>query len=265
MYFAKVIESHKNGGVMRIANKMVLGGALALSLGAVSSPAGATLIFDNVQDLTGTGLGNVNTVLTIQSPGSNTTEQGCVGRIAGCPGGTASTTPSDPARVIGGTLGGNELTGDAQTKTILGSTVGTTSASDLRIVFNPQEPGAAAQQNITLNDLRLTIYNSDGSVQFTSGALPSPVNFADATGGVGLAGFFFRFDATQAAAAGTIDATDRIGLSALITNAQGGPETFFVTKANGGPTSSIPEPATVLLLGSGLIGLAAWRRVQRLS
>lgn len=94
---------------MRIANKMILGGALALSLGAVSSPAGATLIFDSVHDLTGTGLGNVNTVLTIQSPGSNTTEQGCVGRIAGCPGGTASTTPSDPARVIGGTLGGNEL------------------------------------------------------------------------------------------------------------------------------------------------------------
>ena len=163
--------------------------------------------------------------------------------------------------MIGGTLGGNELTGDAQTKTILGSTLGITSAGDLRVVFNPQEPGSAAQQSITLNDLRLTIYNADGSVQFTSGALPSPVNFADATGGVGQAGFVFRLDASQAAAAGTIAGTDRIGLSALVTNAQGGPETFFLTSSSG----VIPEPATLFLLGSGLMGLAAWQAVRRRS
>jgi hypothetical protein len=164
---------------MRLERNMLVFAALAFSIGLTHFPTGATLIFDSVQDLTGTGLGAVNTVLTIQSPGSSTTEQGCVGRSAGCPGGTLNATPSDPGRVIGGTLGGNELTGDAQTKTILGSTLGITAASDLRIVFNPQEPEAEAQQNITLNDLRLTIYNSDGSVQFTSNALPSVANFAD--------------------------------------------------------------------------------------
>jgi len=220
--------------------------------------ADATLIFDSLQDLTGTGLGAVNTVLTLQSPASSTNELGCVGRIGGCPGGVANSTPSDTGRIIGGTLGGNELTGDAQTKTILGSTLGTTSASDLRIVFNPSEPGSAGQQSITLNDLRVTIYNADGSVQFSSGALPAAIPFADATGGVGQAGFFFKLDPTQAAAAGTIAATDRIGLSTSISNAQGAPETFFVTSGSGGGV--IPEPTTLLLLGSGLAGIAALRR-----
>jgi len=224
--------------------------------------AGATLIFDHVQDLTGTGLGAVNTVLTLTSPENSTDEKGCVGRIGGCPGGVLNSTPSDTGRIIGGTLGGNEFTGDSQTKTILGSTLSSNLASNLRIVFNPSEPGSATQQNITLNDLRVTIYNADGSVQFSSGTLPATIPFADATGGVGQAGFFFRLDATQAAAAGTIDATDRIGLSTSISNAQGAPETFFVTSVGGG-TGAIPEPGTLLLLGSGLAGIAAGRRWAR--
>jgi len=29
------------------------------------------------------------------------------------------------------------------------------------------------------------------------------------------------------------------------------------------PTASAPEPATLLLVGSGFVGLAAWRRRQR--
>ena len=227
--------------------------------------AGATLIFDNVQDLTGTGLGAVNTVLTITSPENSTNEKGCVGRIAGCAGGVLDSTPSDTGRVIGGTLGGNEFTGDSQTKTILGSTLSSNLASNLRIVFNASEPGSAGQQNITLDDLRVTIYNADGSVQFSSGALPAAIPFADATGGVGQAGFFFKLDATQAAAAGSIDATDRIGLSTSISNAQGAPETFFVTSVSGGGSGPgvIPEPGTLLLLGSGLAGIAAVRRWTR--
>ena len=234
--------------------------ALIVSVMAVFvlvSEAGATLMFDSVQDLTGTGLGTVNTVLTIGSSGS-----GCVGRIGGCPEGTLNSTPSDVLRVIGGTLGGNELTGDAETKTVPGSALPSSSASDLRIVFNPSEPDAEGLGSITVADLRVTIYNADGSVQFSSGALPAPVVFADATGGVGQAGFFFKLDGVQAAAAGAIAADDRIGLSSTLINAQGAPDAFIVTAVTGG-NGVIPEPATILLVGTALIGMATYRRCSR--
>ena len=68
---------------MRLEKNMFILAAVVLSVSGIPFPAGATLIFDSVQDLTGTGLGAVNTVLTIQSPGSTATEQGCVGRIGG--------------------------------------------------------------------------------------------------------------------------------------------------------------------------------------
>ena len=230
----------------------------------LANDTGATLMFDSLQDLTGTGLGAVNTVLTIQDPNS-TEEAGCVGRIGGCPEGSLNSTPSDVLRVIGGSLGGNELTGDAQTKTILGGALASSSAADLRIVFNPSEPDTESGQRITIDDLRVTIYNADGSVQFSSGELPAAIPFASASGGVGQAGFLFKLDASQAAAAGTIDADDRIGLSSFISDAHGGPETFFVTAVTGGngTPGAIPEPTTLLLLGSGLAGLAACRRWTR--
>jgi hypothetical protein len=219
--------------------------------------ASATLVFDSLQDLTGTGLGAVNTLLTAQGSGGS-----CVGRIGGCPEGSLNSTPSDVLRIIGGTLGGHELTGDAETKTVPGSALVSSSAADLRIVFNPSEPDAEGLESIRIDDLRVTIFNADGSVQFSSGALPAPIVFADASGGVGQAGFFFKLDGAQAAAAGAIAADDRIGLSTTLVNAQGAPDTFFVTAIAGG-NGVIPEPATILLVGTALIGMATYRRCSR--
>jgi len=230
--------------------------ALSLSIllgSAALDQAWAVLILVGPEDFQGTGLGAVNTILTIHD--NDGTEMGCVGRstaAGGCPGGVVNSTPSDTGRIIGGSLGGNEQTGDSQTRTRAVSDLGLTTASNLRVVFNALEPGAAAQMGITLEDLILTIYNADNTIQFTSGSLAAPIIFPDTFTGAGNSGFVFALDATQALAAGMLDPTDRIGLSASVSNAQGGFETFFV--------APIPEPGTLLLMGSGLVGIGIGAR-----
>src|SRR5512133_2569344 len=96
--------------------------ALALAgLATAASTSHAALISLGEQQFQGTGLGAVNTVLTLTSPGNSTTESGSVAFN----GSTAVTTGDTLALNNTPTLG----------------TLGVTSASDLRIVFNAQEPG----------------------------------------------------------------------------------------------------------------------------
>jgi PEP-CTERM motif len=221
----------------------------AATLAAV--PAHAMLVLQAPQDFGGTGLGAVNTILTLQSPGSDTFESGSVGRTAG--------GSSD-------VISGDALTGASQTRTRSVESLGITSASDLRVVFNAVEPGNARAQGITLNDLVLSIFSPTGEVLFSSGALAAPVPFADTFTGVGNSGWVFALDAAQAAAAqaaafGASFGANLIGLSASLSDATGGPETFFVASA-GGVTAPIPEPQTyaLLLAGLGAVGFVVSRR-----
>jgi hypothetical protein len=204
-----------------------------------ASNANATLTFLGAQDFQGTGLGAVNTILTVQNTGS---ESGSVGLD---------------------TSGAQVITGDAKTgasQTLVRSLddLGVTSAADLRVVFNANEP---AGSGIDLNSLVLNIFSPTGTPLFSSGAFTAQ-SFADTFNGIGNAGFVFGLDATQAASAqasafsGSFGG-NLVGLSANLANAAGGPDTFFITNDK---TPPVPEPSTYAMMGLGLAGLAWLRR-----
>lgn len=230
-----------------IRSKLALAG-IATTLSLAGTAAHASLVFLGTADLQGTGIGPVNTVLTMQSPGNETDESGSVGLNS------SGTQVTD----------GDVLTGTSQTQVRSFSSAGITSASNLRLVFNAQEPGPVGgpANSITLSELELDVFTPAGSRIFGSGHF-TPHTFDATLTGVGNAGQVFGLDAAQAAqlqaAAGTGLGSDLIGLEAEADNATGGPETFFVTSAAGlpglagPPVGAVPEPGSLALLASGLL------------
>jgi hypothetical protein len=213
--------------------------AIVTALGLTVTSAHASLQLLAPGDFQGTGLGSVNTILTMQSPPQTSSESASVSF-------------------------GNIITGDAseQTQTRTLGELGVTSAYTLRVVFNANEPGGDAN-SISLDNLVLTIYSPTGSVLFTSGAFTSHF-FPDTLTGIGNSGWVFGFDATQAAAAqsaafGGAFGANVVGLSAAASLATDGHETFFVANA------PIPEPGTLALLGSGLLALGGIGRRRKIS
>ena len=208
----------------------VLAGAVALAFAASSAQAMLVEATPFKVDMSGTGLGNVDTILTIQSPGSIDTETGSVFAVGA----------------------GENISGDTQAINQLRSFAGP--ASNLRIVFNPSEP-QNDQDGITLQNLILTAFDASGTKQFTSGPSFMPVTLTATDAGTGNSGFVFKLDDMQAAkldsAISGFGAT-RIGLSATANGATGGHETFFLM--------AVPEPSTWAMLVAGVIGVAGMVR-----
>jgi hypothetical protein len=204
--------------------------AAAVMLGGASA-ARADLTLVEPQDFQGTGLGAVNTVLTLQSPGSTSTETGSVFWN-----GTTDVTSGDAK------------TGASQSLTRSFADLGVTSADSLRVVFNALEPGSA--ESISLRNLTLNVFDSTGAVVF-SASTPTSYSFADTFTGAGNSGFVFALNSTEAAELQAVFAPSlRVGLTATAADATGGFETFYV--ANGTTVTPVPEPSTLALLLGGL-------------
>ena len=193
--------------------------AVLIVLALAARPLQASLIFATPNETSGTGLGAVNTLLTVQNDPSGTTESGCVAW-------NGSMDIVGPAACPPGIAGGDEV-GINETKTI--GSLGLASAFNLRVVFNASED---AGRMITLENMILRIYAPDGTVLFSSEPF-TPVTLTSAFRGTGTSGFVFRLDAEQAAEANAhfSDPNNRVGLSASATGAEGGSETFYIADA----------------------------------
>ena len=166
------------------------------------------------------------------------------------------TARSDPLLTLHATGGATTETGSLSP--LLGPTFGSlnwTSAADVRLLFNAAEPQNAANKSIIIEGITLSFRSSAGNtLQLSSSA---PLVFPETDPGVGNAGFLLGLDAQQQLAlalflqgAGNISEVT-LGISALLSAAAGGPETFSAV-------SQVPLPPAAMLFVSALIGLDFW-------
>lgn len=240
--------------------------ALVAGVLAFGASAHAHLVYVGPIDLTGTGLGAVDTIMTFATANGQTTAESA--QISWD--GTKDVLTADPNPP--GYTPTNSTKFDGINHTITMSLTGWTPGNGLGIVFNPSEPGGG-NSDITLNNLVLTIYGATtGNVLF-SAPWSGPLTL-DGSGGTGQSGYLFVLDQTETNElnhAG-VGANDHVGLLAYATNAQGAHETFFGTVIGVGecdncvpdPPGSVPEPISIVVFGTGLLGLGivSRRRVQ---
>jgi hypothetical protein len=249
-----------DGGEMYFLKRTTVALAALATLGV--GTARADLVLVGTVTIGGTGLGTVNTVLTLTSEANGTTEQGCVGRNAG---GDFIGSTAVGACVPGPTA--DVHTGASETGTRTLAEAGITTGTNFAILFNAVEPSG---NSITLNSLSANFYsNATGALLFTATYTAGPHDFLTTQTGTGNTGEMFVLNAAQAASVQALITANtaagvRVGLSTKAGDAlaaTGGPETFFIF--NSGIATVTPEPSTVALMATGLVGLVGFVRRRR--
>ena len=184
--------------------------------------------------------------LNLQHHGSNTTESGGV-RWNGS-----------------GDVAFGDISAGPHQHTVAFSDIGT-SATNLQILLNINEANGQNRSSLTINSLVLTAYDSSGNTVFSTDLAAGPLTLDQIRGGQGAnADYAFGLDSEAAArlqAALAADPNLRLGLEASLSSVDGGPERFRFSGSAG--SEPVPEPATMVLLGTGLAGVAGAIRKRR--
>jgi hypothetical protein len=237
---------------------------LLCGLVACSTPAFASLIYVPGTQVPGTGLGAVQTVVTVQDnggPQQNGTESGCVTYVP--PASNADT----PAQNCLSTLeGGDNTAGNAGNNTYLLTSIdGLSAAGNLAFVVNISEgaPGNTA----TLTDLYLALFNVVTGTTLAIFTYDGADLVLGDSGGVGQSGDnLFVLDSAQAAQANLAcpilaDCVVGGGIQFANGTTEATPETVYVASVQRPPVN-VPEPVTIGLIGIGLLAMQARRKLN---